>query len=128
MVKVINAEFWDLLFLFFIFILLPCLLIYQVISKYLYLKRNKVLLAYLRESSRLSGEISTWIKNHKDELAVDPIKTLNQQALFDLVNQAQAIDDRIIELDPEYRDIFISPIELHCRMIEIARREGKQTP
>lgn len=84
-------------------------------------KQSKEGLRLLREFTEHGPRITSWLKEHKDELQRRPIETLNQKGLIEMIKEDQELYDRIIKIYPDYE--CMPSTELHKHLIEIV--EGK---
>lgn len=90
-------------------------------------EQRKERLKLLREFTDHGFKITSWFKEHKEELQRRPIATLNNQEFVDLVNQDHELYERILEIYPDYPDTVTPPKEFRQYLIELAQGQHKQT-
>lgn len=101
-------------------------LIWQSINN-LTKKQRTERLRLLQEFTDHSLEITSWLKEHKEELERRPIATLNNQEFVDLINRDQELYETILEIYPDYSDAVMPPKEFRQYLIELAQGQHKQT-
>jgi len=83
-------------------------------------------LKLLREFTEHGPKITSWLKEHKEELQRHPMTTLNNQEFVDLINRDQALYERILEIYPDYPDTIMPPKELRQYFIELVQGQHRQ--
>ncbi len=84
-------------------------------------------LRLLREFTNNGPRISSWLKEHEEELQRYPTSTLNNQEFINLINRDQALYERILEIYPDYPNTVMPPKELRQYFIELAQGQHRQT-
>lgn len=83
-------------------------------------------LKLLREFTEHCPRITSWLKEHKEELQRHPMITLNSQEFVDLINRDQALYEKILEIYPDYSNTIMPPKELRQYFIEIVQGQHRQ--
>ena len=124
----IKPDFINLFFVVFV-VILSLVLIYIIwlFVSILTSKQRKERLRLLQEFTNHGPEITSWLKDHKEELQKSPIATLNNQEFVDLINRDQELYERILEIYPDYSDTVTPPKELRQYFIELAQGQHRQT-
>ncbi|OGM99588.1 MAG: hypothetical protein A2817_01860 [Candidatus Yanofskybacteria bacterium RIFCSPHIGHO2_01_FULL_39_8b] len=125
LIRIVQIPFVVLLSNLF-FLGLIVYFLYAFFIKPIFIKRKENrLIPYLAEAILVSRQISDWLKtNIKDGVAVSKLYDPELMALFE---RDQKVYDEIIKIDPSYISIFVSPKEMHCYLVELARGQYKQT-
>lgn len=128
-IRVYESPVFNLLFnLFFLGFLIY--LLRSFLSFLLKIFRKKIRqskLVSLEEFTKMSYQISSWLKKHEQDLKLDPIGTLSNQEFVELIKKDQELYEQVIKDWPDYPDTVMAPNELHRYLIEIIQGRYKQT-
>ena len=81
--------------------------------------RQKIAIKYLSQSILLGQKTTQWLKEHRQELESDPMATLNHSEFVAIIEEDQALYDKICSLGPDYRNSkVLQPKVLHQKMID----------
>lgn len=83
-------------------------------------------LKLLREFTEHGPRITSWLKEHKEELQRHPMATLNNKEFVDLINRDQTLYEKVLEIYPDYSNTVMPPKELRQYFIELAQGQHRQ--
>ena len=88
---------------------------------------DKQALKILREFTQHGLRTNTWLKEHFDELQMNPMATFNHPEFVKLINEDQELYERVVKEYPDYPNTVMAPIEFRQYLIEIAQGYYKKT-
>ena len=98
-------------------------LAFKSISGIFKIIKEQTRLKNLREFTRLGERIAVWLREHKEDLERDPVRTLNDPEFVELIRKDQELYERTIRDYPDYPDTVRPPKEFHQYMIELANKK-----